>query len=70
MCNKCRPPVTAAYFIDDKGNKRDISELSQVIDEVVFPKPTPEQAKAFEEFYEAMKDHPPTHVYALDIPDE
>lgn len=59
-------PVTRAYFVDDKGNERDISEISKIIDDVVFPTPTPEQSKAFEEFYEATKDIKPTHVYTLD----
>lgn len=63
-------PVTRAYFVDDKGNERDISEISQIIDDVVFAPPTPEQAKALEEFHESMKDIKPTHVYTLDIPDE
>lgn len=63
-------PVTRAYFIDDKGVERDISELDQVIHDVVFAPPTPEQAKAFEEFHASMKDVKPTHVHTFDIPDE
>jgi hypothetical protein len=63
-------PVTRAYFIDEKGNERDVRELEQIIHDVVFPVPTPEQAAAFEEYYEATKDLKPTHVYTFDIPDE
>lgn len=56
------------YFIDDKGNKRDLREIDQVIDEVVFPKPTPEQAAAFAEFYKSLEGTKPDFVY--DIPSE
>lgn len=63
-------PVTRAYFVDDKGNERDIREIDQIIQDVYFPKPTPEQAAAFAEFYESVKDVPLTDSYTLDIPDE
>lgn len=61
-------PVTRAYFIDDKGVERDISEISQIIDEVFFPPPTPEQAKAAQEFFEAMEKQPAELITTIEIP--
>jgi hypothetical protein len=68
MCNKCRPPVTRAYFIDDKGVERDAREISQIIDEVFFPPPTPEQAKAAQEYFEAVEKQPTENITVIDIP--
>lgn len=64
------PKGVTGYFIDTEGNKRDVREISQIIHDVVFAPPTPEQAKAFEEFHASMKDVKPTHVHTFDIPDE
>ena len=63
-------PVTRAYFVDDKGNERDIREIDQVIQDVYFPKPTPEQAEAFAEFYKSMEEVPVKEGYKIEIPDE
>jgi hypothetical protein len=63
-------PVTRAYFVDDKGVERDIREIDQIIQDVYFPTPTPEQAKAAQEYFEAVEKQPAGIVVALDVPSE
>lgn len=61
-------PVTRAYFVDDKGVERDIREIDQIIQDVYFPTPTPEQAKAAQEYFEAVEKQPKENITVIDIP--
>jgi hypothetical protein len=56
------------YFIDAEGNKRDVREISQIIDEVFFPPATPEQAKAAQEYFDAVARQPAENITVIDIP--
>lgn len=53
------------YFIDNEGNKRDLREISQIIDDVIFPPTTPEQAALAKEFLDSMDKTTP--VFAIDV---
>lgn len=64
-----KPKITA-HFVDKEGNKRDLHEIKQVIHDVFFPPPTPEQAKAAAEYFAHYEEHiaPLTPVHTLEVP--